>query len=102
MRPILLGDLDVAARVLLAVPEPDRPARMARILVIADLADRYRMRTGRNHVSFGDGTLSAAARGRGPVAGRWASDRDYRAAFLCVLNELNRHEMAVRSARSIA
>lgn len=61
MRPVTLGDLSAAARVLLAQPERLRPAAMAALIVRAEAADSLRRAEGRYHPLYGNGTLMAAA-----------------------------------------
>lgn len=61
MRPVTLGDLAAAARVLLAQPEAQRPAAMAALIARAEAADRLRQAEGRHHPLYGNGTLMAAA-----------------------------------------
>lgn len=61
MRPVTLGDLAAAARVLLAQPEGLRPAAMAALIARAEAADRLRLAEGRHHPLYGNGTLMAAA-----------------------------------------
>ncbi|KPQ06779.1 MAG: hypothetical protein HLUCCA12_09230 [Rhodobacteraceae bacterium HLUCCA12] len=61
MRAVGLGDVSAAARALMAVPEPARPALMRRLLDEAAQADRYRLRRGRAHPVLGNGTLMARA-----------------------------------------
>jgi len=61
MRPLLAGDLDMAARVLLARPEADWPSTARHLLVAARWADRHRRRYGRLHPCFGSGSVMAAA-----------------------------------------
>jgi hypothetical protein len=61
MRPVTLGDLAAAARVLLAQPEALRPAAMAALIARAEAADRLRQAEGRHHPLYGNGTLMAAA-----------------------------------------
>ena len=60
MRPPHLMDLDRAARAILDHAPAKRAGALARILASADIADRYRKRTGRTHPVHGDGTLWAA------------------------------------------
>ncbi|RYG91933.1 hypothetical protein EU803_05640 [Loktanella sp. IMCC34160] len=62
MRPLLPGDLDMAVRALLAVPEPDRPGLARQLLDEAQVADKTCRRLGRAHPAFGDGSLYEAAR----------------------------------------
>lgn len=61
MRPVTLGDLAAAARVLLARPPGLRPAAMAALIARADAADRLRLAERRHHPLYGNGTLMAAA-----------------------------------------
>ena len=61
MRSLLAGDLDMAARVLLARQEADWPEIARQLLVAARWADRYRKRHGRLHPRFGSGSVMAAA-----------------------------------------
>ena len=61
MRPVQLADIEVASRVLLAVPAVDRAAVMSDILDRAALADTYRQNTGRPHPVYGVGSLMSAA-----------------------------------------
>ena len=67
MRPLSLGDLTAAARVLRPLTEPQRGAMLAGLLAAADEADAHRLKTGRLHPRFGNGSLSAAAH-RHPMA----------------------------------
>lgn len=60
MRPVHIADLDMVTRALLALPCHDRRAAAARIVARADVADRYRKRTGQAHPTFGSGTLASA------------------------------------------
>ncbi len=53
----------MAARVLLAHDPGDRVGIMVGLLRKADIADRYRKKTGKRHRSFGCGTLMSAAAG---------------------------------------
>ncbi len=61
MRPVLHGDLTVAARRLLTVPLGTRWRTARKLIAQADAADRYRRRFGRAHAKWGNGTLRAAA-----------------------------------------
>lgn len=60
MRPLLHGDIDVAARVLMLLPPEGRGPLIRRIIAEACAADAYRKRHGRAHALWGDGTLMAA------------------------------------------
>lgn len=66
MRPVLVGDMLAAARVLMALPREARDGAMAELLAEAELADRFRKRCGRAHPRFGNGSLMAAALVRAP------------------------------------
>lgn len=55
------GDLDHCVRTLLSVPPEARAWAMDTIIARADLADRYRKRTGRILRGAGDGSLMTAA-----------------------------------------
>lgn len=61
MRPVLPNDLDRCARALMVLEEGARSDHMLQLLSAADLADRYRKRTGRMHPVHGDGSLGVAA-----------------------------------------
>lgn len=61
MRTVTTTDLIAAARVLMALPEPRRPAAMKALIARAAMADRHRRATGRQHPAYGNGTLLAAA-----------------------------------------
>ncbi|KAA9009044.1 DUF7742 family protein [Histidinibacterium aquaticum] len=61
MRPLMPADLDMAVRVLLAVPEARRPALARRLIAEAREADDHRRRTGWMHPRHGGGTLLQAA-----------------------------------------
>jgi len=60
----------VAARVLLPLPEAERPGRLRHMLTLASAADAYRKRFGRAHALWGNGSLMAVAlpqvRGQAP------------------------------------
>ena len=87
MRPLLWSDLRALARALLMVPKGARAALCAQVLREADAADRYVQRMGRDHPTWGNGTLLAAA-ARLPMAAEPAlSDPDYCACCLLVLQQ---------------
>ena len=88
MRPLLPGELDVAARALLTVPMPERAAQIARIIERAQRAERYHRATGRFHPGDGNGSLASAARKRGVLPARTVCDGAYLAALKCVLDAL--------------
>lgn len=60
MRPILAGDIDYAARVMLATPVKHLHERAREILEAAEAADRYRKETGQLHPQYGGGSVAAA------------------------------------------
>ena len=61
MRPVLHGDIMVAARALLGVRDIEREAFFARLLRRASAAVAYRKRFRRAHPQWGNGTLAAVA-----------------------------------------
>jgi hypothetical protein len=61
MRPLFLADLDLAARVLLALQEAERSAQMTELVATAELAHRYRTVTGGILPVAGDGSLLSLA-----------------------------------------
>ncbi len=85
MREITHGDIRVAARVLIARPEADWPALMARMLAKSQHADRYRKALGRHHPALGNGTLMSAAFGMGAAPEPLPSDTRYLAAIGAVI-----------------
>ena len=85
MRPILPPDLDLLARVLLPLPAESRAGAISQILAAADLADRYRKRTGRLHLLHGDGSVLSQALQQGTPAAAFACDPAYCTALAAVL-----------------
>ncbi|WP_136442345.1 hypothetical protein [Pacificoceanicola onchidii] len=89
MRPVLHGDVRAAARALLSVPACAREGLARRLVAQAEAADRYRKRMGRAHPFWGNGTLMAAALGRGAVAAdRRLDDVEFADCFVAVLEAL--------------
>jgi hypothetical protein len=88
MRPVLPADLDGCARALMHVPAPLRPGRIADIIRAADIADRFRKRTGRLHTAYGDGSLGSAAWRVGQVPRPPRCDADYCLCLSVVLDGL--------------
>jgi len=87
MRPIHLTDLDIVVRALLPMIEEEWSLAMQEIVLKAEIADRYRKRTGRAKPDMGVGTLSSAVAGwklwpPGPC------DVRYRRCMLAVLKAL--------------
>src|SRR5690554_6830703 len=99
MRPVLHGDLVAAARVLLPLEEAARPRAVWRMLEAAEVADRYRKRTGRPHPRYGGGSLMAAASAWARVPEPWPDDPDYlRCLRVVIVALLERRERAVPCA----
>jgi hypothetical protein len=99
MRPVLLADLDLAARVLLALPQARRARAMDDLLAVAERADRHRMATGRLSAD-GDGSLLAVAitRHRSPAT---LAGPDYRRCLSVVLDRLARADAAIAGRDTI-
>lgn len=89
MRPLLPGDLIAAARVLLAVPEAERPVAIRRMIAEAEIADRYRKRLGRGHRLYGNGSLMAAAMRRQLLPEPFLGDPDYLDCLATVIRALS-------------
>lgn len=85
MRPILPDDLDRCARALMEQPAGRRPDQIVWIVRAADLADRFRKRTGRHHPTYGDGSLGSAAWRAGMVPRPPRCDASYCACLALVL-----------------
>ncbi len=85
MRPILPPDLDLLTRVALPLPVEHRAGAIAQILSAADLADRYRKRTGRLHPLHGDGSVLSVALQHRPSAVGPFCDARYCTALATVL-----------------
>lgn len=88
MRPVLPEDLDRCARSLMQVPQQARASRMEAILRGADVADRYRKRTGRLHPRLGDGSLGELAGREGLAPRPPRCDASYCEALAEVLDAL--------------
>jgi hypothetical protein len=91
MRPLLPADLDLAARVLLALPAARRRAEMDVLLQHAIEAETFRQATGRVHPGHGDGSLLSIALGR-PRARPACADREYRRCLGIVLERISLSE----------
>jgi hypothetical protein len=92
MRPILLADLDLAARVLLALPPRQRAATMDALLDRAARADAHRRATGLLLPGEGDGSLLSVALGQ-PRVDPAPVGRDYRACLGIVLDRIALQEL---------
>lgn len=88
MRPLLHGDVSCAARALLAVAPGKRAALCRRMLREAEAADRFRLRHGRLHPRWGNGSLMAAARGHPMADEPGFDDAGYRRCLVLVLRAL--------------
>lgn len=62
MRSVHLTDLNIATRVLMAAKECHRQTLAQDIIANARIADKFRKKTGRNHVKWGAGSLADACR----------------------------------------
>ncbi|KIC22639.1 DUF7742 family protein [Leisingera sp. ANG-Vp] len=82
-RPLLPGDVSAAARALLAVPAGARNALCRRIFGGAAEALAY----GKLHPRWGDGSLSAAARGYRLADEPFLDDPEYLACTRLVLRQ---------------
>lgn len=87
MRPVLPSDLDLAARVLLALPGHLRRAEMDSMLGVARRAERHRQATGQLLPGQGDGSLLSVALGRRRTYPGHAG-QEYRACLAIVLDRL--------------
>jgi hypothetical protein len=85
MRPMLLGDVVVAARALRAVPAENRPMLLARLVREASAAEKHGQSTARNHPLHGDGSLMSAALGHPCAAEPSLDDGDFRSCLALVL-----------------
>ena len=86
MRPILIGDLIAAARVVVLLPDPDRAAEVSRLLAEARVADRFRRRCGRSHPVWGNGSLMAAASAHPRAREALSRDPDFLRALRHVID----------------
>lgn len=89
MRPVTLGDLCAAARVLLDHPDHTWPQIMADLLAHADHADQYRQTHGNAHL--GNGTLMGAALSFGPSPAPATADPRHLAALGAVIAAVIAH-----------
>ncbi|MCV6824099.1 MULTISPECIES: hypothetical protein [Halocynthiibacter] len=84
MRPFLHGDITALARALVALPRADWPRRAVEIMAQAEAADIYRIRTGRAHPNWGNGSLMAAANATEQLPESGLEDRVFCAALAYV------------------
>ena len=91
MQPVQLADIEMAARVLLALPEAARPTMAAVLCRQASLAGVHKAETGKVHSLYGNGTLMSAA-SRYAATGRPVfCTRDYLACLGDVITALRHH-----------
>ena len=88
MRRVLHGDVVAAACALLAAPGPARPELIRHLIAEAELADAYRLKTGRAHPVWGSGSLMAAAMARPRAREPYLDDPDYAACLVEVFEAL--------------
>ncbi|WP_333713711.1 DUF7742 family protein [Yoonia sp.] len=89
MRPVSLADLEVALRMLLAVPEEARRDAARRLVAAAQAGEGHRAATGLLHPEFGSGTLMSAAL-RHPLAPRPAAyDRSVLSVLSILINAID-------------
>jgi serine O-acetyltransferase len=103
MRPLLAGDLDMAARVLLGRPEAQWPHVARRLLVAAAWADRHRRRYGALHPRFGSGSVMAAtaAFGAAPLPDHATPDFCRALAIFCWIASAPAPRRALSSLRTV-
>lgn len=99
MRPVLQSDLTAAARVLLALPEPDRAQGLRSMFAMAQVADLYRKRMGRVHPFWGNGSLMSVARMAAFPPDPGLKDPDYLQCIAIVISELIARSCAHTSRR---
>ncbi len=90
MRPLLLGDLEQAARVLMPLPPETRADRAGEILTRARTADLYRKHTGKRHPDWGNGSVFDVCLGLPRAELRYPATGEFHAAlsvFLAVYLE---------------
>lgn len=91
MQPVQLADIEMAARVLLALPEAARPTMAAVLCQQASVAGVQRAETGTVHSLYGNGTLMSAA-SRHAAAGRPVfCTRDYLGCMADVIRALGHY-----------
>ena len=88
MRRVLHGDVVAAACARLAAPPDARAGLMRRMLAEAEIADRFRLRTGRAHPLWGSGSLMSAALVRPSAREPYLDDPDYAACMVQVFEAL--------------
>ncbi|MDW4496806.1 hypothetical protein R5H30_02345 [Sulfitobacter sp. D35] len=93
MRPVLVTDLLAVAEALCGVPADRRAACAQDILERAEIADRFRKRTGRRHPLWGIGTLASAVGPTGAGPRPAAGDYDFLACLSLGADALRAHRL---------
>ncbi|WP_114964934.1 hypothetical protein [Alkalilacustris brevis] len=88
MRPVLHGDIVAAARVLLRLPRAARRERIQVLIAAARLADAHRLRCGRAHPLYGNGSLMDAASRQPQAPEPLPEDAEYLACLRDVIEGL--------------
>lgn len=88
MRPVLHGDIVSAARAVLTLPSGARKPAIRRMFLQAEAADTYRLRHGKAHPVWGNGSLMAVARMQPLPAEPALGDTDYCACMADVFEAL--------------
>ncbi|MCH2093515.1 MAG: hypothetical protein MK160_00185 [Rhodobacteraceae bacterium] len=94
MRPVLHGDLTVAARALLAAPAETRRDLVDRIIEDANAAHQHLFQTGRVHPVWGTGSLMTSARRFDLAHEPRLDDPDYASCLITVLQRITAYRAA--------
>jgi hypothetical protein len=88
MRAVKLADIEAAARAAMCCRPAARSTLVARLMMQADMADKYRKHLRKPHPLFGTGTLMSAAGKHPQVARPEILDSNTLDAFAHVINAL--------------
>jgi len=88
MRPVLFGDVTAIARSLLKMKDKDRATAVHQALTQASAADAYRIRTGKLHQRWGNGSLSSAVERYPKASEPFLDDIDYCSCMALVFTSL--------------
>lgn len=91
MRRVLHGDVVAAACALRAVAPAARPGLIRHMIDEAEMADAYRLATGRAHPLWGTGSLMSAAMARPRAREPYLDEPDYAACMVAVYEALIDH-----------
>lgn len=97
MRPLLHGDVVMAAKVLLGVGGAERAGLMREMLERAHTADLYFKRFERGHPSWGNGSLMAVAMGYDLAPEPFLDDPEYCHCWMVVFEAI----IAWRNERAV-